>query len=81
MQTLWWVQNLNLRHIYFINFFFEKIKKGIKKRMSKSRKSEYFRHIFSNNFILVYLQKIFTTDLKSSWNSAFFGTFFNLKKI
>ncbi len=40
-----------------------------------------FRHVFANNFFLVHVFKTFSTDSKSAWNSAFFGTFFDLKKI
>ncbi len=45
-------------------------------------KSTYFRNVFANNFYCVQFFKIFSTDLKSEWNSAFFDThieFFNKK--
>jgi hypothetical protein len=48
--------------------------------MSKNEKSAFFRHVFANNFFLVNFFKTFSTDSKSDWNSAFFDTFFNLKK-
>ncbi len=48
--------------------------------MSKSGKSAYIRHIFSNNFFFVNFFKTFSTDLKSAWNSAFLIPFWIKKK-
>ncbi len=48
--------------------------------MSKSEKSAFFRHVFANNFFVVHLFKVFSTDSKSAWNSAFFDSFFDFVK-
>jgi hypothetical protein len=44
--------------------------------MSKSEKSAFLRHVFAHNFFLVHFLETFSTDSKS----AFFDTFFDLKK-
>ncbi len=48
--------------------------------MSKSENSAFFHHVFANNFFFVNFFKTFSTDSKSAWDSAFFDTFFDLKK-
>ncbi len=55
------------------------LSKTILMNMSKSEKSAYFRHIFANNFFVIFF-KTFSKDSESAWNSAFFDThikFFN----
>jgi hypothetical protein len=42
--------------------------------VKESEKSAYFRHVFADNFFWVNFVKIFSTDSKSAWNSAFFDT-------
>ncbi len=49
--------------------------------MSKSEKSAYFRHVFAPNFFWCVFSKLFSTDLKSAWNSAFFDTLHDKKKL
>jgi hypothetical protein len=44
------------------------------KNISKSDKGAYFRRVFVNNFF-VHFYKTFLTELKSSWNSAFWYLF------
>ncbi len=42
--------------------------------MSKSEKSAYFRYVFADNFFWSIFSNLFSTDSKSTWNSAFFDT-------
>ncbi len=42
--------------------------------MSKSEKSAYIRHVFTDNFFVCIFHKLFLTDSKSAWNSAFIDT-------
>ncbi len=42
--------------------------------MSKSEKSAYVRHGFANTFFWCIFSKLFSTNSKSVWNSAFFVT-------
>ncbi len=69
IQTLRWVQNWNLRHIYKIGFLiFCAVFCAFGFKVCK--KSRFWVHFF----------KTFSTDSKSAWNSAFFDThieFFN----
>ena len=48
--------------------------------MSKSEKSAYFCHGFANNYFMGNFLKTFSSDLKSAWNSAIFGTYFDFFK-
>ncbi len=49
--------------------------------MSKSGKSEYFRHVFANNFFGIFFKNFFN-GFDTAWNSAFFDTQIEfLKKI
>ncbi len=48
--------------------------KKVRRTWVKSEKRAFFRHIFDNNFFMVYFFKTFSTDSKSVWNSAFFDT-------
>ncbi len=72
-----WLQSLKKVLIWpKKNYFLKKIKKGVKNAEFHAD----FESVENNNFFFVHFFKTFSTDSKSAWNSAFFDTFFDLKK-